>query len=93
MADKSKKDKADAQFKKVQRAEDAAKAMSAYESDAAKVRAKTERLRALRLARDAAIPAKEAPGPKKKPAKPRKGKSSSTLSEWLDGQNDQGRRR
>ena len=49
----SRKHKADAQFRKTQRAEDGKKAMSEYEANAAAVRAKTARLRALRLARDA----------------------------------------
>lgn len=50
----SKKNDADAQFAKAQRAEDGRKAMSEYEAEAIATRAKTERLRALRLARDAA---------------------------------------
>jgi hypothetical protein len=54
MADHSKKNDADAQFAKAQRAEDGRKAMTEYEQEAAATRAKTERLRALRLARDAA---------------------------------------
>ena len=54
MADKSKKDDAQAQFQKLQRAEDGKKAMSEYEAEGIAIRAKTERLRALRLARDAA---------------------------------------
>ena len=54
MVDKSKKDDAQAQFQKLQRAEDGKKAMSEYEAEGIAVRAKTERLRALRLARDAA---------------------------------------
>jgi hypothetical protein len=54
LADNSKKDEANVQFKKVQRAEDGKRAMSEYESATAAVRAKTARLKALRLARDAA---------------------------------------
>lgn len=76
MADNSKKDAADVQFRKVQRAEDGKKAMSDYEAEVAATRAKTARLRALRLARDAATeaaektsPAKGAASKKKKPAK------------------------
>ena len=79
MAEKSGKYEANAQFAKVQRAEDAKKATSEYESNAAALRAKTERLKALRLARDSATP----------PAEPkRKGKKKSTtasLAQWLDG--------
>lgn len=54
MSDNPKVDRANAQFAKLQRAEDGKKAMSEYEAERAAVRAKTERLRALRLARDAA---------------------------------------
>ena len=56
MAEKSGKYAATAQFAKIQRAEDAKKATSEYESTAVALRAKTERLKALRLARDAAAP-------------------------------------
>ena len=66
MADHIKIDRADAQFKKMQRAEDGRKAMAEYESEQAAVRAKTERLRALRLARDAELEA----AAKAAPAKP-----------------------
>jgi hypothetical protein len=79
MAEKSGKYEASAQFAKIQRAEDAKKATSEYESTAAALRAKTERLKALRLARDGASP----------PAEPkRKGKKKSntgSLAQWLDG--------
>lgn len=54
--ERSKKHEAAAQFAKLQREQGAKKATSAYEITAAQVRAKTERLRALRLARDAAAP-------------------------------------
>jgi hypothetical protein len=60
MANNSRKDEAQSQFKKVQRAEDGKKAMSEYESERIAVLAKTARLKALRLARDAA----EAAAPK-----------------------------
>lgn len=53
MAIDSRKHKADAQFRKMQRAEDGKKAMSEYEASAAAIRTKTARLKALRLARDA----------------------------------------
>jgi hypothetical protein len=45
----------DAQAKKAQREADGKKAMAEYEAEAAATRAKTEKLRALRLARDAAL--------------------------------------
>jgi hypothetical protein len=74
MADKSKKDDAQAQFAKLQRANDAKKAMADYEAEAVATRAKTERLRALRLARDAAEQAAAAAAPpaKKKSVKAKK---------------------
>jgi hypothetical protein len=84
MADHSKKDKANAEFKKAQRAEDGRSAMAEYEAQAAAQREKTLRLRALRLARDAA---------KKKSAKSTKsGKGSpAKLSDWLVDQQKSGR--
>ena len=93
MADTSKKDEANVQFKKLQRAEDGRKAMSEYESEGAAVRAKTARLRALRLARDAAEASAAPPqaaAPKKKSAKTKKEKPA-TLSAWLKGQQGDGR--
>jgi hypothetical protein len=88
-------DKNDEQ-KKVRQAEEARKALLDYESEAAALRAKTERLRALRLARDAALP----PAPTKTPAKKAKAGQTSRskskskpkpLSEWLDDQAKDGR--
>jgi hypothetical protein len=46
--------RASANFKKEERAKDGRKAMGDYEADGRAVRAKTERLRALRLAKEAA---------------------------------------
>ena len=57
MSDDSKKNQAEAQFRKMQRAEDGKKAMSEYEAGVAAVRAKTAKLKALRLAREAEIAA------------------------------------
>jgi hypothetical protein len=55
MADNRKKTEAEARFAKAQkRSIDAAKAMSEAEAEARRVDANTQRLRALRLARDAA---------------------------------------
>ena len=85
MADDSKKNQAEAQFRKTQRAEDGRKAMSEYEADAAAVRVKTAKLRALRLAHEAqvaaATPVKAAPA--KKGAKKAKAAASVPLSVWL----------
>ena len=92
MATKSKKDDAQAQFDKLQRAEDGKKAMSEYEAEGVAVRAKTERLRALRLARDAA---EAAAPPKKKTAvkkKSVKAPKTATLSSFLKDQDGGGRR-
>jgi hypothetical protein len=85
MAEKSKKNKANVQFAKLQRADDARKATSEYETAAAALRARTERLKALRLARDAAAPR---PAPAKRKSKK---KSAGSLSDWLDGQAKDGR--
>jgi len=102
LVDKSKKDDAQAQFQKLQRAEDGKKAMSEYEAEGIAVRAKTERLRALRLARDAAeaaaAPPKKTAG-KKKPAAGKKGSAkgsakgkAASLSGFLEDQDGGGRR-
>ena len=88
MAEKPKKDGAQDQLVKLQRANDAKTATAEYEAAAAATRAKTERLRALRLARDAAAPPPAAPKRKAKT----KGKSTG-LSDWLDDQAKEGRRR
>ena len=101
MANNSRKDEAQSQFKKVQRAEDGKKAMSEYESERVAVLAKTARLKALRLARDAAelaaapkvvAPAKKKAGKATKSAKATKG-STGTLSDWLEDQEGGGRQR
>ena len=91
MADTSKTDRANAQFEKLQRVADGKKAMSEYEAEQAAVRAKTARLRALRLARDEAtaaaapaVPAKKKPGRKAKA-------NAGSLSDWLDDQQKSGR--
>jgi hypothetical protein len=95
MDETSEKKAANAQFVKDQRLNDAKQAMAEYEAEAIATRAKTERLRALRLARDAATPA--APAKKRKAAAGKKGKSGSdqasgNLADWLDDQAKQGRR-
>ena len=92
MADNSKTDAANNEFKKAQRVADGKKAMSEYEAEAAAVRAKTERLKAARLARDAEIAANPPPvvAPPKKAAKKAKAKPVK-LSAWLDDQKKSGR--
>jgi hypothetical protein len=93
LADDSKKLRADAQFRKQQRAEDGKKAMSEYEAGAAAIAAKTARLRELRLARDAAelaaAPAPAAAVPAKKIARKKK-PAASSLSDWLKTKQDGG---
>jgi hypothetical protein len=101
LADNSKKDEAQRQFNKLQKAEDGKKAMSEYEAEAVAIRAKTERLRALRLARDAALEAAPAtakvPGAKptatKRQSVKKKNKTSASLADWLNAQEASGRRR
>jgi hypothetical protein len=71
LADNSNKTAANSQFRKLRQAEDGKRAMLEYENTAAANRAKTARLRALRLARDAeeAAAVAAAPPVKKKAAK------------------------
>jgi hypothetical protein len=74
LADDSKKNAANNQFRKLRQAEEGKRAMSEYENNAIASRAKTARLRELRLARDAEVAAALAAAPpalakKKKAAK------------------------
>jgi hypothetical protein len=66
LADDDKTNAANKQFRKQRQAEEGKRAMLEYESTAAANRAKTARLRALRLARDAEIAANP---PEPKPTK------------------------
>ena len=92
MADNKKTDAANIQFKKAQRAEEGKKAMAEYEPAAVALRTKTERLKALRLEKEAAeATAPEAPAAAvKKPARKAKEKPAS-LSGWMKDQADGGR--
>lgn len=91
MADNPRTVQANASFKKLQREQEAKKNMSDYEASEAAVAAKTARLRAERLARDAALALTNPPAPaKKKTAKKTKAKSDS-LSDWLKGREASGR--
>ncbi len=93
MADNKKTDAANIQFKKAQRAEEGKKAMAEYESAAVATHAKTERLKALRLEKEAAegtTPEEPAAATKKKPARKAKAKPAS-LSGWMKDQADGGR--
>src|SRR5918996_4479357 len=78
--------------KAAQRAQDGKSALADYEAEAQAVRVKTERLRALRLAREGAEPtaaAKRTVSKKAKSAKTAKG-TSATLSAWLRDQQNGG---
>lgn len=99
-----KKSEGAATFAAAQRQDDGKKAMAEYEAAATALRIKTERLRAERLAREAATAKAPKPAPKKKAAAGAKagktvkaGKKGSkadngTLSAWLDEQEKGGRR-
>ena len=78
---------------KLARAEDAKKAMAEYQANAKAVDANTERLRALRLQREAAEAAapKPAPAAKRKPAAKKTKVATGKLSEWLTEQKGSGR--
>jgi hypothetical protein len=85
---------AEIQFKKSQRPDAGKKPVSAYETEAIATRNKTERLKALRLARDAAEAAANPDGEAARtPTRTRrKSKSNAgTLSDWLKGQKEDGR--
>lgn len=70
LSDHTKTHRSEAQQKKLQRAEDGRKAMAEYEAEQVAIRAKTERLRALRLAREAEVATSESgPALRKKVAK------------------------
>ena len=94
LADDRNKGQSQMQLKIAQRAQDGKKAMADYEAEAAAVRAKTERLKALRLAKEAAEPTATPPraaSVKTKSARKAKGTSAS-LSQWLQDQQNGGRR-
>ena len=65
-------DRANAKFKKDVQAREGAQAMMEYEAAGKAMRAKTERLKALRLAKEAADAAAEVAAPKPAPAKKKK---------------------
>jgi hypothetical protein len=93
LTDSSREHRTAAQIKKAQRNEDRSKALTDYEAEAAAIRAKTARLKALRIARDAAAPpaaAASGAGRTKKPAKAKtKTQAAGTLADWLtDRQKD-----
>jgi hypothetical protein len=64
--------RAEKRFKQEERARDGRKAMTEYETQARATRAKTERLKALRLAKEAQVQAEEPPAkPTKRRTTPR----------------------
>ena len=94
MAEKSDKDVAQGQFAKLQKANEAKQAVADYEAEAVAMRAKTARLRALRLARDAelaatrpvaATPARKGAAKKKAERKP-----AGTLADWIKSREEGG---
>ncbi len=93
MVDSPKMIQANAKFKKLQREEEAKKNLSEYEASEAAIRAKTARLKAARLARDAELQA--APPVPVVPAKKKAAKKSKAdigkLSDWLKDQQSSGR--
>jgi len=92
--DSKKLNAAEIQFKKTQQTGGGKKTISDYEANGIAVNKKTEQLKALRLARDAAEALANPPGPaRKKPG--RKAKKvvggSGALSEWWRNQSEDGR--
>ena len=86
---------------RARQAEDGKKAMAEYEASAAATRAKTEKLRALRLAKEASEAAAPKPAAKAKAkakpgaksvAKKKKAAPEGKLSDWLEDQGNSGRR-
>ncbi len=86
---------AEGQIAKAQRQADGKKAMAEYEASAEAMRAKTEKLRALRLARDAANPPAAAPKKATSGRATKSGKKDKapkgTLADWLTEQQNSGR--
>lgn len=87
------KDAAAAQAKKDQRAKDGAEAMAQYEANAIHVRRNMERLRELRLAKEAEeqknAPVKTASGKKKAASKSKE--KPKGLADWMKTEQDAGR--
>jgi hypothetical protein len=87
------RDDAQAQAAKALRANDGKKSVPGYEAEAAAMRAKTEKLKALRLAREAELAA-SAPPPPVKRAKAAGGKAkkqpAGTLADWIKAREDSG---
>jgi len=92
LADDVSRLRAEAQFRKAQQEKDGKAAMAEYEAKAAAIRANTDRLRALRLARDAAAGQMAKPaGQAKSKAARKRGSASGKLADWLQDQQNSGR--
>jgi hypothetical protein len=91
---KEDRDRAEARVNKAQRAaEDARSGKTARDAEARAVLDNMAKLKALRLAREAAEPPRPAAAPKSARAKPRKpGEKGPVLGDWLAGQQSGGRR-
>ena len=82
---------------RARQAEDGKKAMAEYEASAAATRAKTEKLKALRLAKEAVEAAAPKPPAKSKAkagaksTKKKKTAPEGKLSDWLEDQSNSGR--
>jgi hypothetical protein len=93
MAGKSEKDVAQGQFAKLQKANEAKQAVADYEADAIALRAKTAKLRELRLARDAEEAALRPPAPAAKGAAKKKAArkpAAGNLADWMKAREDGG---
>jgi hypothetical protein len=93
LSDEPRKDRGSVQLSKMQRAADGKKSMSEYEANAAALRARTERLKALRLAKEASEPAAapRAPAAKKAASGKTKKTPAGSLSDWLKSRQSSGR--
>jgi hypothetical protein len=83
---------ADSQFRKMKQAEDGKKAMLEYEAEAAASRAKTLKLRELRLAKEAADVAAAAASPPPKKAAKKVKRAPVALTDWMKDQQGSGRK-
>ena len=86
------RDDAQAQAAKALRANDGKKSVPGYEAEAAAMRAKTEKLKALRLAREAELAASAPPAPVRrvKAAGKAKKQPTGTLADWIKAREDSG---
>lgn len=92
MADRLKKNESLLALQRAQREADGKKAAAEYEQEAIALRARTEKLRALRLAKEEADRAAAPPKPAAKKKTSRKAEApAGTLSDWMKDQKDTGR--